>query len=924
MRSQTLMSRDDSQTDPLPKHASAGDENVSDRASNDTPLSDPRKAGNRGEMASEDLSDAAFKRQAGPGQLSEEDQPTIISENPPLSYPQSESRVSEIARKLQGQMLDHYRLDRFIGGGGMGVVFKAHDTLLSRTVAVKILSRTDDDPETLRRFSNEAQSAAKLDHENIARVFFVGQDHGWSYIVFEFVEGQNLRQMVMEQGPLSLDLIMRYMYQLVRAVDHAATRKVIHRDIKPSNVLVTEDHRVKLVDMGLARTQRLNADQEDMTASGMTLGTFDYISPEQARDPRNADTRSDIYSLGCTFYFLLTAAPPFPDGTPIQKLLSHQEAPRPDIAQRRPETPESIKRIVLKQIAPNPADRYQTADELLADLLVVSSELQIDVGLKEPLIIEPLSPTRSRTRPLISWVLPTLALVASILFFELAFPKSNDSEASLTPTYKRQASAKLGLTPPETRPDPNREATTNRSPNDVDDTSPDEGEVPDSEPRAGLPSMQSGPPSMDGEESPEAEATPTIRRLRVGADLAEISEAANLETFEQAIEMANQDDSIETIELCFNGFVPIQPIRMESRKLNLVAGDGYRPGLRWTAESDLLETPHFAQVFSEEFRVEGIEFEIVLASETSWSQISCFHLEQNYSRYVTQYEEAPIQDFSFIDCQFTVIETKSVPVSDLPNLSIFEINRPESFFLELPTVDVAQFPNLLLSRLWVRGNCHLLRAAPATPFYAKWERSLFISSKVACMFGGVPASDGEGNMVALSPSQMVLDQVTMASPGLMEVRVAESSPDAFQIDIEASRSWLAIPSQKPLLYHRLLRSDRMQQQLVSLSGRENLIPENTLLWRIDVAGSPEASTYLTVSGENEPWNMLTATQLEAGLPPAIIPFLSNQRRPSQFQVTDLAQIYDEAQDGQGEIYGVSVGDLKFTQSSGEPAIGSLD
>ena len=116
----------------------------------------------------------------------------------------------------------------------------------------------------------------------------------------------------------------------------------------------------------------------------------------------------------------------------------------------------------------------------------------------------------------------------------------------------------------------------------------------------------------------------------------------------------------------------------------------------------------------------------------------------------------------------------------------------------------------------------------------------------------------------------------------------------------------------------------MQQQLVSLSGRENLIPENTLLWRIDVAGSPEASTYLTVSGENEPWNMLTATQLEAGLPPAIIPFLSNQRRPSQFQVTDLAQIYDEAQDGQGEIYGVSVGDLKFTQSSGEPAIGSLD
>ncbi|MEC7597801.1 MAG: hypothetical protein VX936_05455, partial [Planctomycetota bacterium] len=107
MRSQTLMSRDDSQTDPLPKHPSAGDDDASDRSGNAAPLSEPREAENRGEMAPEDLSDAAFKDQAGPGQLSEEDQPTIISENPPLSYPQSESRVSEIARKLQGQMLDH-------------------------------------------------------------------------------------------------------------------------------------------------------------------------------------------------------------------------------------------------------------------------------------------------------------------------------------------------------------------------------------------------------------------------------------------------------------------------------------------------------------------------------------------------------------------------------------------------------------------------------------------------------------------------------------------------------------------------------------------------------------------------------------------------------------------------------------------------
>src|SRR5262249_22656426 len=156
-----------------------------------------------------------------------------------------------------------------------------------RIVAVKVLSQEQSsDEETLRRFQNEAQSAARLDHENISRVHYVGEDRTWHYIVFEFIEGLNLRDVVEQQGPLSLTDAVSYTVQIVEALVHASQRDVVHRDIKPSNVLITPQGRAKLVDMGLARLHQVEPAANDLTASGVTLGTFDYISPEQARDPR--------------------------------------------------------------------------------------------------------------------------------------------------------------------------------------------------------------------------------------------------------------------------------------------------------------------------------------------------------------------------------------------------------------------------------------------------------------------------------------------------------------------------------------------------------------------------------------------------------------------------------------------------------------
>ena len=241
----------------------------------------------------------------------------------------------------EGDQLGQFLLQKFVGGGGMGVVFRALDTTLNRDVAVKVLSRDQSaDEETLRRFRNEAQSAARLNHDNIARVHYVGEDRGVHYIVFEFIDGVNIRDLVEQRGPLPLEEAISYTYQIAEALEHASQRAVIHRDIKPSNVLITADGQAKLVDMGLARLNQVAQADDDLTASGVTLGTFDYISPEQARDPRSADVRSDMYSLGCSFFYMLTGRPPFPDGTVLQKLLQHQGDHPPDPRSVRPELPQ--------------------------------------------------------------------------------------------------------------------------------------------------------------------------------------------------------------------------------------------------------------------------------------------------------------------------------------------------------------------------------------------------------------------------------------------------------------------------------------------------------------------------------------------------------------------------------------------------------
>jgi serine/threonine-protein kinase len=323
--------------------------------------------------------------------------------------------TAEIGVALQGTMLGPYRLESFVGGGGMGAVFRAHDTTLDRVVAVKVLSRAQSaDDDMLRRFRNEAQSAARLDHENIGRVHAVGSDQGWHYIVFEFIEGRNLRDLVREEGPFAVGRAIDVSIQVSEALEHAAERDVVHRDIKPSNIVITPAGRARIVDMGLARLAPAAGDA-DLTASGMTLGTFDYISPEQARDPRAADVRSDLYSLGCTLFFMLAGRAPFAEGTMVQKLLQHQQDAPPDITAIRADVPERLAAILARLMAKDPNDRYQRPAVLAADLAACAEEHGIELTAPvRAMAVVAVGGERRTAASALPWLVPLVGLLITV------------------------------------------------------------------------------------------------------------------------------------------------------------------------------------------------------------------------------------------------------------------------------------------------------------------------------------------------------------------------------------------------------------------------------------------------------------------------------------------------------------------------------
>jgi serine/threonine-protein kinase len=275
----------------------------------------------------------------------------------------------QVNQLLQGRgaelVLGPYMLLERLGEGGMGQVFKARHQIMDRVVALKVIRKERlAHPDAVDRFHREIRLAAQLDHPHLVRAHDASQVGDTHFLVMEFAEGSDLQRLVRKSGPLPVPLACGYVRQAALGLQHAAERGLVHRDIKPSNLQVTAQGTVvKILDMGLARSQTPEgaaAGVPDLTQTQTVLGTPDYIAPEQIADPRRVDTRADIYSLGCTFYFMLAGRPPFPDGAWEEKLVCHRKVEPQPIEQLRPDVPAALGAILRKMMAKRPEDRYPT------------------------------------------------------------------------------------------------------------------------------------------------------------------------------------------------------------------------------------------------------------------------------------------------------------------------------------------------------------------------------------------------------------------------------------------------------------------------------------------------------------------------------------------------------------------------------------
>jgi serine/threonine protein kinase len=276
-------------------------------------------------------------------------------------------------RLLQGKWrrfsIGRYRVLEQIGTGGFGTVYLCEHLHMRRKVAVKVLPlvRAKDDA-ALERFYREARAVAALNHPNIVRAYDVGQEDNLHFLAMEYVDGVTLHEMVAYRGPLAPVQAVHYLRQAALGLQHSGAAGLVHRDIKPGNLLVDMSGTVKILDLGLARFYEDHADQLSAKNGQTVVGTVDYVSPEQALNSHDVDIRSDIYSLGATFYFCLTGQPPFPKGTPAQKLVWHQTRIPPPIARLRKDVPRELSHLIETAMAKDVNQRFQTPLELLQAL----------------------------------------------------------------------------------------------------------------------------------------------------------------------------------------------------------------------------------------------------------------------------------------------------------------------------------------------------------------------------------------------------------------------------------------------------------------------------------------------------------------------------------------------------------------------------
>jgi len=783
-------------------------------------------------------------------------EPTVISKHPPMERPpvaQANARALAIAAKLEDTRLGYFQLGPFVGGGGMGAVFRATDTMLDRTVAVKVLSReNEDDHDMLRRFKNEAQSAARLDHDNIARVYYVGADKGWNYIVFEYIEGLNIRELVEQQGKLPLADALNYTLQVADALEHAYQRDVVHRDIKPSNIIITLDGHAKLVDMGLARLQA-ESPASELTSSGVTLGTFDYISPEQAYDPRSADVRSDLYSLGCTLYFMLTCSAVFPEGNALQKMFSHSSSPPPDPRHLRPNLPDVMVAILARLLEKEPSDRYQTPSELIGELLLACEQLGLSGATRGGTVY--IAPAEKKVQ---TWKrhLPWLIAVASVITLVFCIDR-------FWPTQASDASAEFSSISIEPADPPSlRRETTPPPDNETEDSSPggdakdpsEASEVPPTPPVVPSPTEKperdtvptTPPPAPTTPEvSPTTVAQATTRIIVVGGN--ELTTPAEDElwvnTLSDACMLAADLPELEAIELRYSGQRRSEPVRIRNKRLTIRAGEGSQPVVLFDPTSSVGElTPGFVQIDGGEVVFENVHFRAVLPSAPyqimPWA---LFRLEQ-------------VVRLAMTGCTMTIenIDSRGAEPQIEASFLLVDGVRSDSLISDglLADQPISLVPPLIeLQNCIARGQATMIFAEKATPFRFNWVQGLFASTRRLFHSRGADADISRDGYVTINLEHVT----TIAEQGLALVERAEDTPGQLGLSINCRRCIFVTNPSAPLVEHDGFTDTELSRRNFRLTGEDNFFHQTMIVWKLNLIETGEQVFDFDAASRDQMW-----------------------------------------------------------------------
>ncbi|KAA5540721.1 serine/threonine protein kinase [Roseiconus nitratireducens] len=326
-----------------------------------------------------------------------------------------------------GTKISSYQIVRPVGRGGMGEVYVAKHLHLKRTVALKVLPRTASvSPEAVARFTREIEAAARVIHRNVVTAYDGGVSDGQFFLVMELIEGRNLATVCKEDGPLRPAKAIEIVRQAALGLKELHQHGLVHRDIKPSNLLMSSDGTVKVADMGLARIEALQGLEPGLTETSQTLGTVDFMAPEQAADSKRADVRSDVYSLGATLWFLLCGRPMYQADSLVSKLLAHREAPVPELRHANSQCSSALEHVYQKMVAKAADERYQSMEELLLDLDRVDEEQFTEPSIREM----PKPKRRLLTQPIPRFLLVLLTGTFCFLIMRSFRGGGNDESAA--------------------------------------------------------------------------------------------------------------------------------------------------------------------------------------------------------------------------------------------------------------------------------------------------------------------------------------------------------------------------------------------------------------------------------------------------------------------------------------------------------------